>query len=280
MISPFTLHPSPFTKKTPFTKTILLLLVALTVCSCGSIKNYAYLQNIDTVNLDSTNFLYDARIMPKDILTISVTSFNQEAAAPFNKFSGSNGSNYGYAGGMGQNMYGYLVDNEGCIEFPVIGFLHVVGLTKRECEAMILDSIKPYFNEAEKPLVTVRTSSYSVTVLGEVGSPGVIQVAREKINVFEALAQAGDITVYGVRDHVKLIRENAQGHKEVHDLDLSQADFLNNPYFYLQQNDIVYVEPKKVKARNAYRSIYTNFWLSIPSTLLSAIAIYLGIKNL
>lgn len=249
--------------------------------SCGSIKNYAYLQNIDSVNLDKTNFLYDARIMPKDILTITVTSVNQEAATPFNKYSSSTG-NMGYMGGgsMGQSMYGYLVDNEGRIEFPVIGFVPVIGLTKRECEKLILDKIKPYFNENEKPLVTVRMASYTVTVLGEVGSPGVIPVAREKVNILEALAQAGDITVYGIRDHVKLIREDAEGHKEVHDLNLADAEILNNPYFYLQQNDIVYVEPKKVKARNAYQSIYTGYWLSIPSTVLSAVAIYVAFKKL
>ena len=145
---------------------------------------------------------------------------------------------------------------------------------------MILDKIRPYFSENEKPLVTVRMASYSITVIGEVGNPGVIQVSREKINVLEALAQAGDITVYGIRDHVKLIREDAQGRKEVHDLNLAEAEILNNPYFYLQQNDIVYVEPHKVKARNAYRSIYTNFWLSIPSTILSAVAFYVAVKKL
>jgi len=256
--------------------------LAIVVCfsSCGSIKNYAYLQNVDSVDLSKANFLYDARIMPKDILNITVTSVNQEAALPFNKYASNNGSMNYMSGGMGQSMYGYLVDNDGRIEFPVIGFLDVVGLTKRECEKVILEKIKPYFNENEKPLVTVRTASYSVTVLGEVGNPGVVQVAREKINILEALAQAGDITVYGVRDQVKLIREDSNGHKEVHTMNLTEGELLNSPYFYLQQNDIVYVEPKKVKARNAYQSIYTNYWLSIPSTLMSVVAIWLGIKNL
>ena len=256
-----------------------LCLVIVFLSSCGSIKNYAYLQNIDSVELSKTNFLYDARIMPKDILTINVSAVSQEAASPFNKNLSTNSGYYGGAG-MGQSMYGYLVDNDGNIEFPVIGLVHVTGLTKGECEEKILNMIKPYFSENEKPLVTVRMASYSVTVIGEVANPGVIQVSREKVNIFEALAQAGDITVYGIRDHVKLIREDAQGRKEVHDLNLAEADFLNNPYFYLQQNDIVYVEPKKVKARNAYQSIYTSYWLSIPSTVLSAIAIYLAFKKL
>lgn len=255
-----------------------LCLIIVFLSSCGSIKNYAYLQDIDSVELSKTNFLYDARIMPKDILTINVTAVSQEAASPFNKHF-TNTANYG-ATGMGQSMYGYLVDNDGNIEFPIIGMVHVTGLTKGECEKTILEKIRPYFSENEKPMVTVRMASYSITVIGEVGNPGVIQVSREKINVLEALAQAGDITVYGIRDHVKLIREDAQGRKEVHDLNLAEAEILNNPYFYLQQNDIVYVEPHKVKARNAYRSIYTNFWLSIPSTILSAVAFYLAVKKL
>ena len=254
-----------------------LSLIIVFLSSCGSIKNYAYLQDIDSVELSKTNFLYDARIMPKDILTISVTAVNQEAANPFNKHTNNN---YYGSVGVSQSMYGYLVDNNGDIEFPVIGLVHVVGLTKGECEKMILDKIRPYFSENENPLVTVRMASYSITVIGEVGHPGVIQVSREKVNIFEALAQAGDITVYGIRDHVKLIREDALGRKEVHDLNLAEAEILNNPYFYLQQNDIVYVEPHKVKAQNAYRSIYTNFWLSIPSTLVSLTAIILYFSKL
>lgn len=262
-------------KKIVFLLPLFLIIVLLS--SCGSIKNYAYLQDLDSVELSKTNFLYDARIMPKDILTINVTAVNQEAANPFNKHVANN--YYGSAG-MSQSMYGYLVDNNGDIEFPVIGVVHVVGLTKGECEKMILDKIRPFFSENEKPMVTVRMASYSITVIGEVGHPGVIQVSREKVNIFEALAQAGDITVYGIRDHVKLIREDALGRKEVHDLNLAEAEILNNPYFYLQQNDIVYVEPHKVKAQNAYRSIYTNFWLAIPSTLVSITAIYLFFSKL
>ena len=255
-----------------------LSIVIVLLSSCGSIKNYAYLQDIDSVELSKTNFLYDARIMPKDILSINVTAVDEEAAKPFNKHS-TNVNYYG-SSGMSQSMHGYLVDNNGDIEFPVIGMVHVVGLTKGECEKLILDKIRPYFSENENPLVTVRMASYSITVIGEVGHPGVIQVSREKINIFEALAQAGDMTVYGIRDHVKLIRENALGQKEVHDLNLAQAEILNNPYFYLQQNDIVYVEPHKVKAQNAYRSIYTNFWLSIPTTLVSLTAIIVYFSKL
>ena len=152
----------------------------------------------------------------------------------------------------------YLVDNEGYINFPVVGRLKVSGLTKSECENMILEKIRPYMAETENPVVTVRMSSYSVSVIGEVARPGSFQVAREKITILEALAQAGDLTIYGVRDKVKLIREDATGKKEIHTLDLTNANIVNSPYYYLQQNDIVYVEPNM-----------TTLWFSATSILIS-----------
>ena len=163
----------------------------------------------------------------------------------------------------------YLVDNDGYINFPVVGRLKVSGLTKSECESLLLDKIRPYMAETENPVVTVRMSSYSVSVLGEVARPGSFQVGREKITILEALAQAGDLTIYGVRNKVKLIREDATGKKEIHTLDLTDANIVNSPYYYLQQNDIVYVEPNKVKAQNASVGSMTTLWFSATSILIS-----------
>ena len=163
----------------------------------------------------------------------------------------------------------YLVDNEGCIEFPVLGRLEVGGLTKSLCEKMIHDKIVPYLNAAENPVVTVRMSNYKISVLGEVARPGMFTVGNEKINIFEALAQAGDLTIWGVRDRVKLIRESAKGRKEIHTLNLNDANIINSPYYYLQQNDIVYVEPNKVKARNSGVGQTTSLWLTSTSILVS-----------
>ena len=134
---------------------------------------------------------------------------------------------------------------------------------------MILEKIKPYMSDSEKPIVTVRMSSYSIAVLGEVKNPGSFQVSREKINIFEALAQAGDMTIYGVRDRVRLIREDATGKKEIQVLDLTDANIINSPYYYLQQNDIIYVEPSKVKKQDARVGSMTNLWFSATSILVS-----------
>ena len=106
------------------------------------------------------------------------------------------------------------------------------------CQEAIRERIAPYLAKTERPLVTVRMSSYRVTVLGEVGRPGVIPVSSEKMSILEALAQAGDLTIYGVRNNVMLIRENQVGQKSIHRLNLNDANIINSPYYYLQQNDV------------------------------------------
>ena len=246
---------------------VVILLVAL-VSSCRAPKNVAYLQNSDYVDL-SSEYLYDAKIMPKDILTITVNTVNPEAAAPFNLTVSTALSIQSRSTYSQPVLQTYLVDNEGNIDYPVLGRLKVGGLTKSECEQVIHDKIMPYLNANENPVVTVRMSSYSISVLGEVARPGSYQVSREKINILEALAQAGDLTIYGVRENVKLIRENAKGHKEIHTINLNDANLLTSPFYYLQQNDIVYVEPNKVKARNSSIGQSTTMWLSATSILVS-----------
>jgi polysaccharide export outer membrane protein len=237
--------------------------------SCGSVKNIAYIQNSDSVNYDRSQYLYDAKIMPKDELTISVNTTNPEVSLPFNLLMQNAYQQGRTLSTTGGTLMPYLVDTEGSINFPIIGRLQVAGLTKRQCERMIQDKIRPYLAESENPIVTVRMSSYSISVLGEVARPGSYMVSREEINVLEALAQAGDLTIYGVRDRVKLIRKNASGRKEIHTLNLNDADIVNSPYFYLQQNDIVYVEPNKVKAQNSSVGSMTTLWFSATSILIS-----------
>ena len=236
--------------------------LTLVLGSCATTKNVPYFKNVEFYDESQSTYLYDARIMPKDQMTITVSTINPEAAAPFNL---SIPSGTGTSGGAGA----YLVDNQGFITFPVIGQLKVSGLTKSEAEQLIQGKIKPYMNAEENPIVSVRMSSYSVTVLGEVGSPGTFVVSREKINILEALAQAGDLTIYGYRDNVKLIREDANGTKHFYTLNLNDANIVSSPYYYLQQNDIVYVEPNKVKARNSNLGQSTTIWFSVLSMLMT-----------
>jgi len=257
-------------KKNVFYGTLFLTVILL-LSSCGSSKDVAYIQNIEALNTAQSSYLYDAHIMPKDVLTITVNTLTPEASAPFNLVvspSLNNGAS-GQTFGSNRALQTYLVSNDGTISFPVLGTLKVGGLTKIECEKLIRDGILPYMNENENPIVTVRMSNYKISVLGEVARPGMFQVGNEKINIFEALAQAGDLTIYGVRDRVKLIRENAEGKKEIHVLNLKDANIINSPYYYLQQNDIVYVEPNNVKARNSNVGQTTTLALTATSILIS-----------
>lgn len=250
-------------------KNIVWVFFTLFLVSCGSYKNVPYFQNSDEVDFSKSQFLYDARIMPKDILTITVNTINPDAASPFNltvptTFNNQTRSTYSQA--LLQN---YLVDNDGCIDYPILGKLQVGGLTKSACEQLIHDKIVPYLNERENPVVTVRMSNYKISVLGEVARPGMFNVSNEKINILEALAQAGDLTIYGVRDRVKLIREDARGKKEMHTLNLNDANLISSPYYYLQQNDIVVVEPNKVKSQNSSVGSMTTLMFSATSILIS-----------
>lgn len=252
---------------------IFLLVVMLSLFSCGSMKNFAYYQNIDTLDLSHSNGLYDAKIMPKDGLSITVNTTDPRAAAPFNLAIG--GSTDGAS-----SASTYLVDNNGYINFPVIGMIKVAGLSKRECESLIHDKIKPYMADKETPIVTVRMSSFKVCVYGEVSSPGEFSVQTEKISLPEALAQAGDLTIYGKRNNILLIREDATGRKSAHRLDLTDANIIKSPYYYLQQNDQIYVEPNETKKRNSTIGTSTTLWITGVSTLTSLTTLVVTLTRL
>lgn len=246
--------------------------------SCTSYKSVPYMQNPEAVNefLDSLP-LYDAKIMPKDLLSITVNTTDPQAAAPFNLTvqTALNASLTNINTTTQPTLQQYLVNNEGEIDFPVIGRLQVGGLTKNEAEDLIRERLKPYLKEP--PIVTVRMANYKISVLGEVSSPGTFTVSNEKVNVLEALAMAGDMTVYGVRDNVKLIREDATGKREIITLDLNRADIVVSPYYYLRQNDIIYVTPNKTKARNSDIGNATTIWISATSILVSIASLVVNI---
>ena len=254
---------------------LTLLSVVLLLTSC-SVKKFAYFQGTDKIDLNQQSAFYDARIMPKDQLDIKVYTISPEASAPFNMANVSVSSGgQGTSATSGGGTQNYLVSNDGTIDFPVLGRIKVVGLTKEECESMILEKIRPYMAASEEPIVTVRQANFTITVLGEVGSPGTIQVSREKINIYEALAMAGDMTVYGHRDRVKLFRENADGTRELHILDLSDANIMNSPYFYLQQNDMIYVQPSMVKKMQG--NLVTSLIIPLTTSLVSFSALLIAL---
>ena len=169
------------------------------------------------------------------------------------------------------------MSNDGTISFPVLGTLKVGGLSKAECEKLIHDRIVRYLNGKEDPVVTVRMANYKISVLGEVARPGMFTVGNEEINIFEALALAGDLTIYGVRDRVKLIRKDADGKRNVYTLNLNDINIINSPCYYLQQNDIIYVEPSNIKKQDARVGSMTTLWFSATSILVSVASLVVNL---
>ena len=238
---------------------LVCLITILLFVSCQSYKKVPYLQDAEIVEQTAQQEnLYDV---------VSCTS--PELAVPFNLTVASPAS---VATGNTQLttqpvLQPYLVDNEGKINFPVLGELKVGGLTKKEAEQLIIEKLKPYIKET--PIVPVRMVNYKISVLGEVARPGTFTINNEKVNLLEALAMAGDMTVWGLRDNVKLIREGADGKQQIITLDLNSAETILSPYYWLQQNDIVYVTPNKAKARNSDIGNSTSLWFSATSILVS-----------
>lgn len=251
-----------------------LFIIALT--SCQSYKKVPYFQDADLSHQEiSSQELYDAKIMPKDLLTIIVSCTSPELAVPFNLTVAST-SNISQSYTTSQPvLQQYLVDNNGNINFPVLGELHIGGLTKKQTENMIVEKLKPYIKE--KPIVTVRMVNYKISVIGEVARPGTFTITNEKVNLLEALAMAGDMTIYGMRDNVKLIREDNKGQQQIITLNLNKVETISSPYYYLQQNDIIYITPNKTKAQNSDIGTSTSLWFSATSILVSVASLLINI---
>lgn len=257
-------------------KPIFLFPVALMLGGCASYQDSVYLRHDKILDdIEQNAHLYECRIMPKDELTITVSTTTPEASAPFYRKIGMTREQTNQNQGMNNaKLLDYLVDNDGCIDFPVLGMIPVSGLSTRQCEAVIREKLQAYLNEV--PNVTVRLSNYKVSVLGEVGKPGTYTVDDERITIFQALAQAGDMTLFSDRDDVQLIREDSLGRRNVVHLDLTQADIALSPYYYLQQNDVVYVKPTKAKVRSNTLNSNSSVWismLSLAATVASLIII-------
>ena len=258
----------------------LLFSIALIVCAmffsgCTLTKHLVYFQNIDTVNLAQGEMRPKIKIKPNDELTINVTSITPEAAAPFN-FNANSVNAGSYMGSTG-SIYTYIVDKDGEINFPVLGKIKVEGKTRPELEDYICEQIQPYFSEQEKPVVKVRISNFKVIVIGAAG-PSVINVPNERMSIIEALAKSGDISLYGKKTNIMLIREDAKGEKMTARYNINDANILNSPYYFLEQNDIIYVEPHKIQARNADISANT-FWTSLTSLGMSLATMVVAITK-
>ncbi|PKO98485.1 MAG: sugar transporter [Bacteroidetes bacterium HGW-Bacteroidetes-8] len=257
------------------TKILTAALVSLLLYSCGSTEKIPYLvkaERLQLYELEQYAKIYEAKIMAKDVLTISVNTTVPEAGAPFNL--GSNAGSMAITAGNvnnvpGTNLQTYIVDKEGYIDYPIVGKVKVIGLTRVEAQEFIKNLIHPAYI-TEVPIVNVRFKNYKVSVLGEVNRPGQYVVENEQCTILDALAMAADMTIFGKRDNVMLIREDNNGRKSITRINLQDPRLVLNPdVYYLQQNDVIYVEPNKTKAKAASIGTGETYAISIISTLLS-----------
>jgi len=219
--------------------------------SCVNSRKAIYFNNIQDTTLNNALASVEPVIQTNDLLNITVTSLNPEASMVFNTpnismpVSATSSGTTPTAGYGTPQLMGYLVNADGTIKFPVLGPVKAAGLTKRQLETLLTDSLSNRKLLVD-PIVTARFLNFRVTVLGEVAKPTTLNVANERISIFEALGLAGDLTIYAKRNNVLLIRESGDK-KIVKRLDLSNNEILTSPYYYLKTNDVVYVEPRKEK---------------------------------
>ncbi len=262
-------------------KSISLLLLATLFVGCNASKRVGYKfkeqEAVKSILADG-----EIRIKPHDRLTVIVSSQNPELASAFNapsSFNSLSSNPLGTTSANGlQSVQVRTVDSEGMLEFPMIGKVLCTGKTREELAAEISRKIIEgnYISDA---IVNIQFADMKFYVLGEVARPGQFDITRDKITVLEALAMAGDMTIYGNRSNVAVIRRNADKSYEVFELNFLEGSQMSSPAFFLQQGDVVYVEPNKYKAATAEINQNRTFWLSIVSTLITATSLVLTIVN-
>jgi polysaccharide export outer membrane protein len=241
----------------------------LLLASCASPKKIAYFQNVQDKTFFSEDKGVSNPIQPNDILSITISSLNAQASAEFN-LQNNNISRATTATGSNTESGGYLVNTKGEIDLPMLGSIKAAGFTKDELRTNIINLITSRKLLID-PIVDIRFLNFEVTVIGEVAHPTVITVPSEKISLIKAIGLAGDLTIYGKRDNVLLVREE-NGQKITRHIDLNSSDFFNSPYYYLKPNDVIYVEPNRAKVATASRSQQI---LPILFSALSVVAIVL-----
>ena len=249
----------------------LVVCVAVFLTACTSTKKIIYLQDVVPLKQQEIEQKYEVIIHSDDLLAIMVNSRDQELAMPFNMPMVT--YQLGTLGSSGQQrVLGYLVDTDGNIDFPILGEIHVEGMTRMQLTELIKNKLIED-DLIKDPIVTVQFLNFKISVMGEVERPGSFTISGDRITLLEALSMAGDLTIYGRRDRVGVIREN-DGKRTILFHDLRSVEIFNSPCYYLQQNDIVYVEPNKAKSGQS--SINQNnsigVWVSVIS-LLTTIAV-------
>lgn len=246
---------------------LMAAIAALVSGSCTSYKDIVYFQDIDNADLNPLNSEYEAVIKKDDRLTIVVSGPDKTVTAPYNLTLSELSGTSGYSSNPEQATLSYLVDVNGNIEFPILGKIHVEGMTRSQLTDYLTAEIG---KDVQNPIVHVSFKNYKITVLGEVRNPGTFTFDSEKINILQALGQAGDLSLTAERDGILLLREvdGVQTHNRI---DLRDSHLLDSPYFYLQQNDVIVVPPSPTRVKTATTA--TGIWSIILSSITTSIAV-------
>ena len=249
-------------KSIPFFFLVLLF-------SCTSKKDIIYYQDIDTLGVQEKSTSYEIKIQPDDLLMIIVSAEDPEIAIPFNLTTSSIPTAERPDAIGQQSTQLYLVDVNGIIDFPILGKLKISGLTRTEVLKILQDKIAVFI---KNPIINLRIMNFKYSVQGEVTAPGTYSVDSERITLIEALSKAGDLTIYGKRNSILIIRE-IDGVKSYNRVDITKAGFINSPFYYLAQNDVVYVEPNKSRINAAAVGPNTGVIISVSSLLITLITL-------
>jgi polysaccharide export outer membrane protein len=252
-------------------KLLIPILAFLMLSSCGTRKDIVYFQDEPIEGGVKMSEPKQLIYKPDDILTINVAALDPDTVRPFNLafISGGTTDVINARGGVQQQTY--LVDYDGNIEFPVLGTLKIAGLTRTELTSILIQKISEYVT---KPIVNVRLVNFTVTILGEVRNPGTFTIQDERITVLEALGLADDLTIFGKRKNVLLVRE-VDGKKKYAKIDLTSVNVVNSPVYYLQQNDVIYVEQNNAKIRSSTYNQNNSVLISAIGTLTTIAAVFL-----
>lgn len=259
--------------KNNFFKNITVIsVIILLSSSCVSKKNVVYLQQGIGIQKDTVTSKYEPKLQPDDILMIVISAENPEAAIPYNQMLVAFQNNTATI--AQPSLQSYLIDKDGYVEFPIVGKLKLGGLTRIEAINKIKSLLEPHVKE---PTVNVRILNFKVSVIGEVNKPGSFSIQSERITILEALSLAGDLTIYGNRNSILIIRDN-EGLKTIAKVDITKRDFINSEYYYLSQNDQIYVEPNKTKANASVIGPDVTVAFSALSILVTILALTIKFK--
>lgn len=249
----------------------LFAAIAIVSSSCANRKNMVYFQKGEFDSIVESAELYEMKFRKGDFVHIQVSGATPEAVAIFNPVGNAN-TRSAYSGQYGSDnpqVVGYIIDNEGNINFPVLGKISAAGKTKLELEKILLEKLKGHI---DMPVINIRLRNFKVSVLGDVAKPGTFTIASERLTLPEALGIAGDLNITAKRTNILLIRE-INGVKQKYRIDLTKNDIFNSPAYYLQQNDIIYVEPNQAKLNTSKYSPVYGVLISVTSLIITTVVL-------